>query len=65
MMQEYSDFTLCNWKRWDLIRYIRQKEKQIEEITSKIQELYLSEKISYNSRDELLKVFAKRKLKKK
>ena len=64
-MQEYSDFTLCNWKRWDLIRYIRKKEKQIEEITSKIQELYLNEEITYSSRDKLLKVLAKRQLKKK
>lgn len=64
-MQEYSEFTLCNWKKWDLIRYIREKEKQIDKVVDKIQELYLNEEITYSSRDKLLKVLAKRQLKKK
>lgn len=58
-MQEYSEFTLVNWKKWDLIRYIKKQDKQLKKIKDKIQDMYLKEEISYSSREKLLKVLEK------
>lgn len=59
-MEKYSELTLTNWKKWDLIRLIKQQEENIEIMDNKIQEMYLSEKISYASKIELLETLTKK-----
>ena len=54
-MKEYAEFTLYNWKKWDLVRYIKKQDECIHKITNKIEEMYLREDISYKSKIELLK----------
>ena len=55
MNKEYSEFTLYNWKKWDLVRYIKKQDECINKISDQIEKMYLSEKISYKSKIELLK----------
>lgn len=56
-MQEFSEFTLVNWKKWDLVRYIKKQEEQLKSIAEEIEKMYLNEEISYKSRIKLLKLF--------
>lgn len=56
-MQEFSEFTLVNWKKWDLVRYIKKQEEQLRSIAEQIEKMYLNDEISYKSRIKLLKLF--------
>jgi len=53
-MSKYTELTLCNKKKWDLIRIIKEQDDIIDKIEEVVQELYLKEKISYQSRIILL-----------
>ena len=56
-MQEFSEFTLVNWKKWDLVRYIKKQDEQLRNIAEQIEKMYLKDEISYKSRVKLLKLF--------
>ena len=53
-MSKYTELTLCNRKKWDLIRIIKEQDDIIDKIEEVVQELYLKEKIPYQSRIILL-----------
>ena len=59
-MEKFTELTLTNWRKWDLIRLIKQQEKNIEIMEDKIQEMYLDEKISYQNKIELLETLTKK-----
>lgn len=59
-MEKYSELTLTNWKKWDLIRLIKQQEKNLEIMEKKIKEMYLNEEISYNIKTTLLETLNKK-----
>ena len=53
MENRHKDFTLCNTKKWDLIRYIRRLEKRIQKVRNITDDLEIL-KILNNADDGII-----------
>lgn len=53
MENRHTDFTLCNTKKWDLIRYIRRLEERIQKVREVSNDLEVL-KILNNIEDTLI-----------
>lgn len=67
----HAEFTLNQFKKWDLIRYSKKLEehikdidnkwqKYIDDISKKVEDLYQNSELSYKARIELSKILSKK-----
>lgn len=40
IVKRYKELTLANWKKWDLVKYIKQQEQLIDDIARQIRNMY-------------------------